>query len=97
VLVMYAGWAVESALVDPLYAAPKHPYTKGLLSSMPRLGGRPKTPLPVIEGMVPGLMDMPPGCRFQNRCPEVMAICRDTVPPPFTVDEKHWARCFLYK
>ena len=96
VLVMYAGWAVESALVEPLFADPKHPYTQGLLSSMPRLEGRPKTLLSVIEGMVPALTEMPAGCRFQNRCPHVMNICHDTVPSPFVVGANHWARCFLY-
>lgn len=76
VLVMYGGHVVEYAPVDEIFAQPRHPYTKGLLRSMPRLDGLRKRPLEVIEGMVPSLTDMPEGCRFQNRCPQFAEICR---------------------
>jgi len=97
VLVMYAGWIVESAPVETLFADPKHPYTQGLLSSIPRLENQPKTELPIIKGVVPGLTEMPEGCRFQNRCPQVMDVCRRHIPVAGSVGEKHWARCFLYE
>ena len=95
VLVMYAGKVAESAPVAQLFGDPRHPYTQGLLASIPRLTTTPKTELPVIEGMVPGLMELPTGCRFQNRCPYVMSICRKTPPPLFEVDALHRASCFL--
>ncbi|MEJ2110312.1 MAG: ABC transporter ATP-binding protein [Acidobacteriota bacterium] len=97
VLVMYAGWIVESAPVETLFADPRHPYTQGLLSSIPRLENQPKTELPIIRGVVPGLSEMPEGCRFQNRCTFAMDICRKRVPAAGTVGEKHWTRCFLYE
>lgn len=78
VLVMYGGRVVEHAPVDEIFAKPRHPYTKGLLRSMPRLDGVRKRPLEVIEGMVPSLTDMPAGCRFQNRCPQFADVCRQT-------------------
>jgi len=97
VLVMYAGWIVESAPVGALFAHPRHPYTQGLLSSIPRLETRSKTELPVIEGVVPGLNEMPEGCRFQNRCPQVMDICRKQAPPVVSIEDNHKTRCFLYE
>jgi oligopeptide/dipeptide ABC transporter ATP-binding protein len=96
VLVMYAGQIVESAPVKALFARPRHPYTQGLFASIPRLEVERKTVLPIIPGTVPGLGDLPRGCRFQNRCPRVMAICRDAVPELKQVDGEQWARCFLY-
>ncbi len=97
VLVMYAGKVAERAPVDTLYQQPRHPYTQGLLSSIPRLSTPPKTQLPIIEGMVPGLLEMPGGCRFQNRCPHVMEICRNSPPPLYEVGDEHWASCFLHQ
>jgi len=96
VSVMYAGWIVESAPVGALFAHPKHPYTRGLMRSIPRLENKPKAELPVIEGMVPGLAELPKGCRFQNRCPHAMDVCRRQAPPTVTVEENHRTRCFLY-
>ncbi len=96
VLVMYAGWVVESASVTALFGNPKHPYTKGLLKSIPRLEAEPKTTLPIIPGSVPSLHQLPSGCRFQNRCPDVMPVCREKEPAAFPVGDAHWARCFLY-
>jgi oligopeptide/dipeptide ABC transporter ATP-binding protein len=97
VLVMYAGWIVESAPVETLFANARHPYTQGLLSSIPRLENPPKTELPIIRGTVPGLTEMPEGCRFRNRCAYAMDICRNQVPAAGSVGENHWVRCFLYE
>jgi oligopeptide/dipeptide ABC transporter ATP-binding protein len=85
VAVMYAGRIVEEAPVRELFASPGHPYTAGLMRSIPRLGeggGRPgrKSRLQAIEGNVPDLRRLPPGCAFHPRCPDVMPECRDHVP-----------------
>ena len=66
---MYAGRIAERGPVEQIFNQPSHPYTQGLLASIPRLSTPRKSKLPIIEGMVPGLADMPAGCRFQNRCP----------------------------
>ncbi|GAB6907887.1 ABC transporter ATP-binding protein [Desulfosarcina cetonica] len=95
VAVMYAGQIVECAPVEALFAHPRHPYTQGLLASIPRLSSQPKSPLPIIRGTVPALGQFPQGCRFQNRCPHTMARCRLTMPDLVSVDERHAARCFL--
>jgi oligopeptide/dipeptide ABC transporter ATP-binding protein len=95
VVVMYAGQVVESAPVAALFETPRHPYTQGLLASMPRLSSLHKRPLPIIPGNVPSLAQLPPGCRFQNRCPDVMDRCLHIMPTPVTVTHDHWARCFL--
>ncbi|OQX63800.1 MAG: peptide ABC transporter ATP-binding protein [Desulfococcus sp. 4484_241] len=93
VCVMYAGRIVETADVKTLFSSPAHPYTRGLLASIPRLGTRRKTRLPVIPGVVPSLSDLPPGCRFQNRCDRVMDICRSVPPEPTVVGTGHTAAC----
>ena len=97
VLVMYAGKVAEMATVSDLFKDPKHPYTKGLLASIPRLETRPKSRLNIIEGMVPGLDEMPEGCRFENRCPRVMEICKAVPPSVVEVTEKHFVSCYLYQ
>ena len=105
VVVMYAGRVVECAPVASLFERPRHPYTRGLLRSLPSFeaaavtndDGRPKrrARLPVIEGIVPDLMDLPPGCRFVDRCPLAIDACRDDEPALVTVgdDPKHLSRC----
>jgi oligopeptide/dipeptide ABC transporter ATP-binding protein len=93
VAVMYAGRIVEQAKTVELFARPSHPYTRGLLASMPRLGG-PRKPLTPIKGMVPSATAWPPGCRFHPRCPEVMEVCT-TEPPVVEVGPEHWMRCWL--
>jgi oligopeptide transport system ATP-binding protein len=80
VLVLYAGRVVEEAPVEALFAAPRHPYTRGLLRSMPRLSGPLPEALEAIQGQPPDLVRLPKGCAFAPRCPQVHARCR--VEPP---------------
>ncbi|MBN2544924.1 MAG: ABC transporter ATP-binding protein [Spirochaetes bacterium] len=94
VVVMYAGKIAEIAPVTELFKNPMHPYTKGLLESIPKLDNIPKTKLNTIKGVVPALNELPKGCRFQNRCPYVMDICKND-PPVFIVKNNHKASCFL--
>jgi oligopeptide/dipeptide ABC transporter ATP-binding protein len=96
VVVMYAGRIAESGPVEQIFAAPSHPYTRGLLNSIPRLTAVPKSRLNVIEGMVPGLADLPSGCRFQNRCPWRVDAC--VVQPPFeTIAPGHASACHRWR
>src|SRR3981189_957135 len=88
VAVMYAGQIVERATVDDLFATPQHPYTVGLLGSIPRLDRR-TSHLATIEGMVPNMADPPPGCRFAARCPFSDDSCIATHPPLVNVGPGH--------
>ncbi len=97
VLVMYAGSVAERAPVEALFQHPRHPYTRGLLSAIPRLDNTPKTRLNTIRGMVPSLYELPDGCRFQNRCPYAMAGCSIAPPPLRQIGEDHWVSCYLYR
>jgi peptide/nickel transport system ATP-binding protein len=92
VAVMYAGEIVEHAPVDTLFRAPQHPYTIGLLASIPRLDRRVET-LATIEGSLPDMSEIPLGCRFAPRCPFASDICVSSAPPIVDVGSKHWSRC----
>ena len=97
VAVMYAGRMMEYADAKTLYASPKNPYTVGLLGSIPVLGknsggGRLKT----IPGVVPSLLQLPEGCLFSDRCPDVFDDCRRVVPAMVPVGENHFVRCLKY-
>jgi oligopeptide/dipeptide ABC transporter ATP-binding protein len=91
VAVMYAGEIVEAAPVDTLFDRPMHPYTQGLLRSRP--GGRRRGKLHVIPGRVPAHHEMPTGCRFADRCPFVLPLCRES-HPALVVTDDHSLRCF---
>jgi len=81
VAVMYAGRVIEQAPVDAIFKRQEHPYTRLLLSTIPRLDGQPKTVLPSIEGMVPDIGQWPVGCRFNPRCPLAEKVCIESQPP----------------
>jgi peptide/nickel transport system ATP-binding protein len=79
-LVMYCGEIIERAGIESLFDTPKHPYARGLLDSIPRLRTEKLAELPVIPGMVPDLLHLPPGCRFADRCEHVTDVCREQRP-----------------
>jgi oligopeptide/dipeptide ABC transporter ATP-binding protein len=91
--VMYAGKIVEAGSVRDLFTTPKHPYTKALLGSMPKLGSKEK--LLAIPGQPPDLATLPPGCAFHPRCPEALPICACEEPGEVRVDGSRTARCWL--
>jgi len=98
VVVMYAGKIVEQAPVEKLFAEPNHPYTQGLLHSLPRVdkdATGAKQRLQEIPGIVPSLLNLPPGCKFASRCPKVMAICEEEEPPLAQVAPQHYSACWL--
>jgi oligopeptide/dipeptide ABC transporter ATP-binding protein len=90
---MYAGRIVESGDVRRIYANPQHPYTIGLMESVPRLGSR-RNRLYQIPGQPPNLLHLPPGCPFYDRCPERMDICRREYPPATPVAEDGFVHCW---
>ena len=94
VIVMYAGKIVEEAPVEQLFASPTHPYTQGLIASVPKLGSGVKV-LPSIPGSVPDLASMPSGCRFAPRCKYATEKCRAQEPELVTVGEDQRCRCWL--
>ena len=94
VAVMYAGKIVESGDVKEIFLDPRHPYTQGLLSSLPG-PDRPTGPLPVIPGTVPDATRFPPGCRFAPRCARAGDICREQEPPLLPVEDEHTAACWM--
>lgn len=96
VLVMYLGKIVEEALVVDLFAQPKHPYTVGLLGSIPKVDEKREW-LDAIPGTIPNPTEVPAGCRFSNRCPKVMDICHSVSPELKTVGTRHRVACHLYE
>ncbi|MAM80322.1 MAG: peptide ABC transporter ATP-binding protein [Gammaproteobacteria bacterium] len=97
VVVMYAGKVVEQANVFEIFERPSHPYTQGLMASIPTLATPPKSRLSVIEGIVPGLLDLPKGCRFQNRCPFSEAKCSAESPKIEQISDSHRVRCHRWR
>ena len=93
--VMYAGHIVESAAATEIYGDPRHPYTVGLLQSVPRLDEPRKTRLVPIEGSPPDLVNLPPGCPFRPRCTFAIDKCADENPPLTKVDEDHYSACWV--
>jgi peptide/nickel transport system ATP-binding protein len=88
---------VEEAPVEQLFSQPRHPYTVGLIRSIPRIdiAATRKARLEAIGGVVPSLIDPPPGCRFAPRCRFATAVCRQAVPPLREVDPGHKVACVL--
>jgi peptide/nickel transport system ATP-binding protein len=93
VIVMYAGKVVERCPVSSLFTEPHHPYTIGLLGSIPRLDLAQQR-LSAIEGTVPDAAAMPAGCRFHARCPFAVNKCREEVPPLLPIEENHFVACW---
>jgi len=100
VAVMYAGQIIEQAGIEEIFEQPKHPYSQGLIASVPILG-QVKEHLAVIPGMVPNLVDMPPGCRFAPRCrareENDLEICTQIEPDLIPINSGHTVRCWLYQ
>ena len=99
IVVMYAGKVVEEGQILAIFEDPRHPYTRGLLKSIPKLGERSRygrQRLKEIAGIVPSLYELPPGCSFYPRCPEAMAICQEKAPELTELGGGHRVRCWLY-
>ncbi|HOX95684.1 MAG TPA: ABC transporter ATP-binding protein [Syntrophales bacterium] len=95
--VMYAGKVVEHGPVKELFSMPLHPYTVGLMNSIPRIGrGTKEDPLKTIAGAVPSLYELPAGCSFRDRCSDGMAVCSEKRPELIEKSPGHWVRCFKY-
>jgi len=95
ILVMYAGFVVEDAPIEDLYATPRHPYTAALLRSLPRVDSSERRKLKVIEGLPPDLVALPQGCPFAARCDFVKEKCRTENPPLVEYAPKHMAACWV--
>ena len=97
VVVMYAGKVAEKGSVFDIFDRAAHPYTKGLLKSIPTLNTEPKSTLSVIDGMVPGLLDLPEGCRFENRCKFSNQTCVDKAPGLEEIKDQHYVSCLRWQ
>jgi oligopeptide/dipeptide ABC transporter ATP-binding protein len=95
VAVMYAGKMMEYATVTDLFDNPKHPYTVGLMTSVPALS-KGKERLTTIPGIVPSLFNIPDGCPYYDRCPDAKEFCKDKLPAMAEVDKGHWVRCWKF-
>jgi peptide/nickel transport system ATP-binding protein/oligopeptide transport system ATP-binding protein len=99
IVVMYAGKVVEEGQTLAIFEDPRHPYTRGLLKSIPKLGERSRygrQRLKEIAGIVPSLYELPPGCSFYPRCPDATAICQEKAPELTELGGGHRVRCWLY-
>ena len=94
VVVMYAGRAIERGTLKAIFDNPLHPYTRGLMASVPTIRSE-KKPLHTIPGTVPTVYDFGPGCRFAERCEHCMECCRTSVPPVKRVGQDHLVQCFI--
>jgi oligopeptide/dipeptide ABC transporter ATP-binding protein len=96
VAVMYGGKIQEIAPVRDLFHRPLHPYTHGLLGSLPGIDGQKADRLVTIPGVVPDVHNLPVGCKFVTRCPERFEPCADLEPPLVEAEPGHWVRCHLH-
>ena len=96
VVVMYGGRIVETAPARSLYKTPRHPYTRGLMASVPRLDGDTERPLVPIEGQPPDLASLPPGCAFAARCKDATDRCRSERPPLVETAPGHFSACWFH-
>ena len=96
VCVMYAGRVVESANTDDLYENPMHPYTKGLIASVPKMDGSREERLFSIEGQPPNVIDLPPCCPFHPRCNRTCEVCTHAYPPVKKTGDDHYVACWLH-
>ena len=97
VVVMYLGRAVEKGPVDDIFHAPKHPYTRALLRSIPSIMAAPRTKLATLGGSIPHPFNRPAGCPFHPRCPEFIAgVCDRAMPPALAEGDGREVSCFLY-
>ncbi|PMQ01229.1 MAG: ABC transporter ATP-binding protein [Dictyoglomus sp. NZ13-RE01] len=94
IAIMYAGKIVEVGKTEDIFKLPKHPYTKYLIESLPKIGD--KSPRVSAPGSPPSLLNPPPGCRFHPRCPYAMDICKEKIPELVEVENGHKVACFLY-
>lgn len=97
VAVMYAGAIVEEGPVEDIFNQPSHPYTTGLLQSIPGFEGERGGELYTIQGTIPPIGQLPSGCRFHPRCPHAKEVCRQKEPPEFMIGADHRASCWLYE
>ncbi len=95
VAIMYAGKVVERALPKDIFSRPLHPYTVGLLNSVPGIRGEKKKRLDAIPGVVPSPLELPGGCRFRDRCPKAAGICAGAEPELVEKQKGHWVACYM--
>ncbi len=95
VAIMYAGKIVEHAEAKEIFDRPQHPYTVGLLNSLPGVGGLKKKRLVAIPGVVPSPLELPSGCRFRDRCPKAAGVCAEAEPKLEEKVKDHWAACYF--
>ncbi len=97
IAIMYLGRIVETAPQKKFFSTPSHPYTKALIASIPKPDPFNRQQLSVVKGDIPSPLQLPAGCRFSTRCPEVMDICRKEAPPNLNIASDHWVECHLYR
>lgn len=95
VAIMYLGEIVEIGTTTQLFVNPKHPYTRALLSAVPKLDGN-KSERIILQGELPSPSNLPSGCKFHTRCPYCMEVCKKSAPIDFEVFDNHFVKCFLY-
>ena len=94
VAIMYLGEIVELGKTDEIFFTPEHPYTKALLSSVPKITKGDKI---ILEGDLPSPSALPKGCKFHTRCPYCMPVCREKMPDETRITDTHYVKCFLAK